>query len=85
MTTTGKPQELLSATRIAERLQVLGEEINQHYQGKEILLISILDGAIVFTADLLRQLACPLNWIACEFPAMEIPLQQSLPPSFGAA
>ena len=59
MTTTGKPQELLSATRIAERLQVLGEEINQHYQGKEILLISILDGAIVFTADLLRQLRVP--------------------------
>ena len=64
MTTTGKPQELLSATRIAERLQVLGEEINQHYQGKEILLISILDGAIVFTADLLRQLLVPTHWIA---------------------
>jgi len=59
VTTTGKPQELLSATCIAERLQVLGEEINQHYQGKEILLISILDGAIVFTADLLRQLRVP--------------------------
>ena len=59
MTTTGKTQELLSAARIAERLQALGEEINQHYQGKEILLISILDGAIVFTADLLRQLRVP--------------------------
>ena len=59
MTNSGKPQELLSATRIAERLQALGEEINQHYQGKEILLISILDGAIVFTADLLRELRVP--------------------------
>lgn len=59
MTNTQKPQELLSATRIAERLRALGEEINQHYQGKEILLISILDGAIVFTADLLRQLRVP--------------------------
>ena len=54
-----QPQELLSASRIAKRIQTLGEEINQHYKGKEILLISILDGAIIFTADLLRQLRVP--------------------------
>ncbi len=53
------PVELLSAQRISQRLQSLSEEINEHYQGKEILLVSILDGAIIFTADLLRLLKVP--------------------------
>jgi hypoxanthine phosphoribosyltransferase len=51
--------ELLSAQRIAERLQTLAQQINRFYQGKEILLVSILDGAIIFTADLLRLLQVP--------------------------
>jgi hypoxanthine phosphoribosyltransferase len=51
--------ELLSAKRIAERLETLADEINQHYAGRKILLVSILDGAIIFTADLLRLLQVP--------------------------
>ncbi|MEK9772831.1 MAG: hypoxanthine phosphoribosyltransferase [Opitutae bacterium] len=54
-----QPIELLSADRIAERLQSLAVEINQHYLGREILLVSILDGAIIFTADLMRLLKVP--------------------------
>ena len=54
-----KPIELLSAQRIAARLHILAEEINQFYQNKEVLLVSILDGAIIFTADLLRLLKVP--------------------------
>ena len=51
--------ELFSTQRIANRLQSLADEINLFYQGKEILLVSILDGAIIFTADLLRLLKVP--------------------------
>lgn len=54
-----QPIELLSARRIADRLNHLAQEINQHYQGQEVLLVSILDGAIIFTADLLRLLKVP--------------------------
>jgi len=54
-----QPQVLLSAERIAERVQTLAREINRHYAGKEILLVCILDGAIIFTADLLRLLNSP--------------------------
>ena len=54
-----QPQILFSAERIAERVQTLAKKINQHYGGKEILLVSILDGAIIFTADLLRLLDSP--------------------------
>ena len=59
MSEVPQPVELLSAQRIAERLQTLAQQINRFYQGKEILLVSILDGAIIFTADLLRLLKVP--------------------------
>ena len=59
MSDVPQPVELLSAQRIADRLQTLAREINRFYQGKEILLVSILDGAIIFTADLLRLLKVP--------------------------
>ena len=59
MKSRGEPKPLLSADQIADRLKTLAEEINHHYTGREILLVSILDGAIVFTADLLRLLAVP--------------------------
>ena len=54
-----QPVEILSAQRIAERLTTLAQEINHFYQGREILLVSILDGAIIFTADLLRLMSIP--------------------------
>ncbi len=53
------PTVLLSEERIRARLQSMAAEINQYYSGKEILLVSILDGALVFTADLLRLLKVP--------------------------
>jgi len=56
---TNQPIEILSAERIAKRLKDLSQEINHFYEGKEILLVSILDGAIIFTADLLRLLTIP--------------------------
>ena len=59
MSEVPQPVELLSAQRIAERLQTLAQQINRFYLGKEILLVSILDGAIIFTADLLRLLKVP--------------------------
>jgi hypoxanthine phosphoribosyltransferase len=59
MSEVPQPVELLSAQRIAERLQTLAKQINRFYKGKEILLVSILDGAIIFTADLLRLLKVP--------------------------
>ena len=59
MSLPNQPIEILSAERIADRLTDLAQEINHFYEGKEILLVSILDGAIIFTADLLRLLSIP--------------------------
>jgi len=57
--TIPQPKLLFSEAKIASRLKALAQEINLFYQGREILLVSILDGAIIFTADLLRLLSIP--------------------------
>ena len=54
-------QILLSQEVIEKRVQELGKEIDQHYRDSEIIIITLLDGAIVFTADLIRNLAIPLR------------------------
>ena len=54
-------QILLSKEKISQRITELGVEIDRHYEGKEILLVTLLDGAIVFTADLIRNLSIPLR------------------------
>lgn len=54
-------QILLSKEKISQRITELGLEIDRHYEGKEILLVTLLDGAIVFTADLIRNLSIPLR------------------------
>jgi hypoxanthine phosphoribosyltransferase len=54
-------QILLSQEVIEKRVQELGKEIDQHYRDREIIIITLLDGAIVFTADLIRNLAIPLR------------------------
>ncbi len=52
---------LLDEETISQRVTALGAEIDVHYEGEEILLITLLDGAIVFTADLIRNLRRPLR------------------------
>ena len=52
---------LLTQEIIDKRVQELGSAIDLHYRDKEIVIITLLDGAIVFTADLIRNLAIPLH------------------------
>ena len=52
---------LVSEESIKKRVIELGHEIDVAYEGKEILLITLLNGAIVFTADLIRNIHCPLR------------------------
>ncbi|MEY4134432.1 MAG: hypoxanthine phosphoribosyltransferase [Saprospiraceae bacterium] len=49
----------LHNTSIQKRVEELGREIAGQYAGKMPLFLSILNGAFVFTADLLR--ACPIE------------------------
>jgi len=50
---------LISREEIAARVAELGEAIGRDYAGRAPLLVGVLKGAVVFTADLLRAIPLP--------------------------
>ena len=54
-------QILFSAERIQERVRELGEVISEDYEWKDPVLISMLRGAAIFAADLVRFISVPLT------------------------
>lgn len=52
---------LVTEEQIKRRLKVLSREIDKTYGDQEITAVSIINGALLFTADLLRQLNCPVR------------------------
>lgn len=51
---------LLSEEQLSQKIAELGEEISKDYQGKEIVAICVLKGAILFMADLARAVKVPM-------------------------
>lgn len=51
---------LISSEQIAEKIAALGEQISRDYKGKQLVVVGILKGAIVFLADLIREVTIPL-------------------------
>lgn len=45
---------LISAEEIEERVKELGKEISRDYEGQPIVLVCVLKGSFVFTADVAR-------------------------------
>jgi hypoxanthine phosphoribosyltransferase len=52
---------LINRDELAKAVNRLACKINRDYQGKQPLLISVLKGSFMFTADLIRQLDFPLE------------------------
>lgn len=53
---------LLSEDDIQKRVKELGQQISADYSdGKDLLVIGILKGAVVFMSDLIRQIKVPLE------------------------
>ena len=49
---------LISEEELKSICKRLGEQISKDYEGKKLLLVSVLKGAVVFMADLLREITC---------------------------
>lgn len=49
----------ISAEKIQTRVAELGAAIDQDYRGKNPLLIGVLNGSVIFMADLLRHIKTP--------------------------
>ncbi|MDK2824743.1 MAG: hypoxanthine phosphoribosyltransferase [Clostridia bacterium] len=52
---------LISEEQIKNKVKELGEQITNDYQDKDLLVICILKGAVIFMADLIREIKIPLN------------------------
>jgi hypoxanthine phosphoribosyltransferase len=57
---------LVTEAQIAERVKELALEIDTAYAGKDVLLVGVLKGAVMFMADLSRAIQIPvsMDWMA---------------------
>ena len=53
-------QVLVSHEEIEQMLERLSQEINRDYKGEPLVVVGILTGAFIFTADLVRRLEMPV-------------------------
>lgn len=51
---------LITKDALAARIAALGKQITRDYQGKEVVLVGILKGAMPFLCDLMRHIDLPL-------------------------
>jgi hypoxanthine phosphoribosyltransferase len=52
---------LITKTQLAQRVKVLAREIERDFRGRETVVISLLNGTVMFLADLIRHLNLPLR------------------------
>ncbi|WP_342637117.1 hypoxanthine phosphoribosyltransferase [Fusibacter bizertensis] len=52
---------LLSKEKIDERIEALGKTLTEDYKDKNLLVISLLKGSFIFTADLVRKIDLPVR------------------------
>jgi len=50
---------LVARDDLRRRVQELGEEISRDYEGRDLVLVGVLKGAVLFIADLMRWLTVP--------------------------
>ena len=50
---------LVSSEDLQRRVKELGAEISSDYEGRDLVMIGVLKGAVLFIADLMRQLTVP--------------------------
>ena len=63
----GIGETLIESSRLHERVAELGAEIDADYQGRDLVLVGVLKGALIFMADLMRALSVP-----CEIDLMAV-------------
>jgi hypoxanthine phosphoribosyltransferase len=52
---------VITQEQLAQRIERLAAEIRQHYEHRQLTIVGVLIGSIVFLADLIRRLDLPLR------------------------
>jgi hypoxanthine phosphoribosyltransferase len=66
MDETGIGEILVQREELAHRVRELAEEISRDYEGRELLLVGVLKGAVFFLSDLMRHIEpeCQVDFMA---------------------
>ncbi len=60
-------ETLIDSERLHRRVAELGKEIEADYEGRDLVMVGVLKGALIFMADLMRSLTIP-----CEIDLMAV-------------
>ncbi len=52
-------ETLVSSEELKRRVAELGEEVSSDYEGRDLFMVGVLKGAVLFLADLMRSLTVP--------------------------
>jgi len=63
----GVGETLIDSERLHARVAELGQEIDADYAGRDLVMVGVLKGALIFMADLMRALTVP-----CEIDLMAV-------------
>lgn len=56
-----KIEELISEQAIIKKVEEIGNQINKDFQNDKVMIVSVLKGSFIFTADLVRFLNFPVE------------------------
>jgi hypoxanthine phosphoribosyltransferase len=52
---------LITEAQLARRIRALSREIQKDFTGRELVIVSLLNGTVMFLADLIRNISLPLR------------------------
>jgi len=52
---------LIGEKELQSKVAELGAKITEDYKGKDLLIVCVLKGAVVFASDLMREIKLPLD------------------------
>jgi len=57
---------LFSKEQLSKRIKELGEEVSRDYKGKELVVVGILKGSVIFAAELIKNISieCEIDFMA---------------------
>jgi len=54
-------EPIITENEIAEKVAEIAQVLNREYEGKELIIVANLKGAVCLAADLIRELRCPFS------------------------
>ncbi len=52
-----KIEQMISKEELAKKVRELGQKISQDHQGRELVMVGLLRGSVIFLADLVREIS----------------------------